>query len=224
MRKLDKTLILATAYKDWLDKEEAEVKTHPAYNSRNKFYRDVVANLLWIQQGVCAYTEHFLFDHRELAPDNWENGKYSKAEFDFFGHLEHYDELLKEEKGWLWDNFFVVFSDINTKRKGSKTVKYTLKPDATDYDPFYLLEYNFKNHKFAANRERDFDLQELITHDIVVLGLNYQSVVQKRRMQLPKLVEDIALDKISLGEARANLREFFTAFEMIIRELKLGYS
>ena len=221
MRKLDKTLILATGYKGWQDKLEEEGKTHPAYTSGNKFYRDIMANLLWVQQGVCAYTEQFLFDHVELLPENWENGKYNKDEFEFSGHLEHYDESLKEEKGWLWGNLFVVHADINTKRKGSKPVKYALKPDADNYDPFYLLEYDFRNHVFAANRERDFDVQELITHDIFVLGLNYQSVVQKRRIELAKLVEDIALKRVTLADAKASLREFFTAFEMIVRSLKL---
>jgi hypothetical protein len=222
MRKLDKNLIAATAYKAWLDKLEADGAIHPAYNSTNKFYKDVVANLLWIQRGVCAYTERFLFDHNDLTPNNWENGRYLKEPFEFYGHLEHYDESLKENKGWLWSNFFVVDADINTKRKGSKPVKYALKPDTDNYDPYHLLEYDFRNHVFLANSERDLELKREITHDIAVLGLNYQSLVQKRRILLTRLIDDIDLNKKTWREARAGLGEYFTAFEMIVKALNLG--
>lgn len=213
--------MFATAYKEWLDKLELEGKNHPEYKSSNEFYIDVVANLLWIQDGLCAYTEQFLFDAAELGEENWENGKYGKGKFEFFGHLEHYDESLKENKGWLWSNLFVAHSDINSKRKGSKTVKYALKPDADNYDPFYLLQYDFNSHRFLPNDERELDEQENILHDINVLGLNYQPVVQDRRAQLNTLIEEVRLKKKTLEEVRAALREYFTAFEMIVKDLKL---
>ncbi len=221
MRKLDKTKMLATAYKQWLDKLEAEGKSHPPYKSSHEFYIDVVANLLWIQDGLCAYTEQFLFDSTELGEENWIEGKYGKSKFEFFGHLEHYDESLKESKGWLWSNLFVAHSDINTKLKGSKPVRYVLKPDADSYDPFYLLQYDFKSHRFLPNTERELDLQNDILHDINVLGLNYQSVIQDRKAHLNILTEEVRLHNKTLVQARESLREYFTAFEMIVKELKL---
>jgi len=156
-----------------------------------------------------------------LNEENWESGKYGKGKFEFFGHLEHYDDSLKDNKGWLWSNLFVVDSDINTKRKGSKSVKYALKPDADDYDPFYFLEYNFKEHKFLPNKDREFELQEDILHDINVLGLNFQPVVQNRKAQLTTLVEEVRLGIKTLEEAKTSLRKYFTAFEMIVKTLKL---
>jgi hypothetical protein len=83
------------------------------------------------------------------------------------------------------------------------------------------LEYNFKEHKFLPNRERDFGLQENILHDIVVLGLNFQAVVQDRKNQLNTLVEEVRLNKKTIEEAKASLHEYFTAFEMIVKTLKL---
>lgn len=221
MRKLDKTKVLATAYKEWLNNLEQEQKNHPEYKSSNEFYIDVVANLLWIQDGLCAYTEQFLFDPVELGEENWKEGKFGKGKFEFFGHLEHYDESLKENKGWLWSNLFIAHSDINTKRKGSKAVRYALKPDADNYDPFYLLQYDFNSHRFLPNIDRELDEQDNILHDINVLGLNYQPVVQDRKIQLNTLIEEVRLKKKSLQEARVTLREYRTAFQMLVKELKL---
>ncbi len=221
MRKLDKTKILASSYKAWHDKLEQEAQDHPEYSSRHRFYVDVVANLLWIQDGFCAYTEQFLFDKSELAEDNWNEGVYGKGKFEFYGHLEHYDESLKATKGWLWSNLFVVHGDINTKNKGRKPVMYALKPDVDDYNPFYLLEYNFKEHRFVPNSNRDFDLQEKILHDIKVLGLNFQALVQDRKMQLNLLIEEVRLKQKTLAKARTDLKEFYTSFEMLVKALNL---
>jgi hypothetical protein len=221
MRKLDKSKILATAYKNWLDKLEGGEIDHPSYNSSNgDFYLDIVANLLWIQDGLCAYSEQFLFDKNELSADNWKDGRYGKGKFEFYGHLEHYDEKLKTKKGWLWSNLFVVQADINNK-KSAKPVMYALKPDLDDYNPFYLLEYNFKEHKFLPNSEREFELQEKILSDINTLGLNYQPLTQERKEILNFLIEEVRLSKKTLDEARKSLREYFTAFEMIVKNLKI---
>lgn len=209
---------MATKYKEWLDKIEEDGKNHPDYDSQHRFYIDVVANLLWIQEGLCAYTEQFLFDHTELSEDKWNKGRFGKGKFEFYGHVEHYDESLKKAKGWLWSNLFIVQADVNNK-KGTKSVKYALKPDADDYDPFFLLEYDFKEHRFLPNSNRDFDLQENILHDINVLGLNFQSLVQDRKALLNTLVEEVNLNKKTVEESRQSLREYYTAFEMIIKTI-----
>lgn len=221
MRKLNKDeKILAKKYKAWLDRLETDGKDHPEYSSKHEFYIDVVANLLWIQDGLCAYTEQFLFDHKELSDGNWENGRFGKGKFDFYGHLEHYNESLKKKKGWLWSNLFVVQADVNNK-KGSRSVKYALKPDVDDYDPFYLLEYSFKEHRFLPNSNRNFKLQEDILNDINVLGLNYQPLIQDRKEQLNTLVEEVKLKQKTLEQVRESLREYYTAFEMIVMDLNL---
>lgn len=221
MRRIDKNIpLLASVYKKWLDNLEETNANHPEYSSQHKFYVDVVANLLLIQQGLCAYTEQFLFDSRELTEDYWQSGRFSKGRFDFYGHLEHYDESLKEKKGWLWSNLFVVQADINNK-KGTKSVLYALKPDDDNYDPFYLLEYNFREHRFLPNRNRDLDQQEKILHDINVLGLNFQSLIQERRLNLNPIIESINLNQNSILVARTKLREYFTAFEMCIQNLEI---
>lgn len=221
MKKLDKLKILATAYKEWLDSLEDSQVDHPEYNSsRGEFYFDIIANLLWIQDGLCAYSEKFLFDQNQLSEENWKGGRYGKGKFEFYGHLEHYDEKLKAKKGWLWSNLFVVQADINNK-KGSKAVMYALKPDLDDYDPFYLLEYNFKEHKFIPNSNRDFLMQERILADINTLGLNFQPLTQERKEVLNFLIEEVRLNRKSLDEARNSLREYFTAFEMLIMSLKI---
>jgi len=60
MKKIDKTTHLATSYFVW------QATLHPGdivdYNTqsiKNKYYKDVVMNLLLCQGGVCAYTEKF---------------------------------------------------------------------------------------------------------------------------------------------------------------------
>jgi len=60
MRKIEKDLTLATAYKKWLDGLNKSGEEHPEYTSNGKFYQDIVANLLWVQKGLCAYTAMFL--------------------------------------------------------------------------------------------------------------------------------------------------------------------
>lgn len=218
MQRIDKGNILALVYKDWIDKIERNNENHPEYSSKHEYYFDVVANLLWVQKGLCAYTEMMLFDPNELSPDKWVDGRFI-GKFKFFGHLEHYDESLKKSKGYLWSNLFIAHSDINTKNKGLKKVNYVLKPDLDDYDPFFLLQYNYKSHYFVPNVEREDELQIKILEDINVLGLNFQPVVQQRRKKLNMLIESVRLKQKTLAEARLELFEFYTSFEMAIRSL-----
>ncbi|MCW3110200.1 MAG: hypothetical protein JWQ09_4706 [Segetibacter sp.] len=220
MQRIDKGNILALVYKDWIDKIESNNEDHPEYSSKHEFYLDIVANLLWVQKGLCAYTEMMLFDPADLSADKWVNGRFG-GKFKFFGHLEHYDESLKKTKGYLWSNLFVAHSDVNTKNKGSKKVNYVLKPDLDNYDPFFLLQYDFRSHHFFPNADRDEDLQIKILEDINVLGLNFQPVVQQRRKKLTSLIESVRLRQKTLIEAKAELFEFYTSFEMSLRALSL---
>ena len=219
MQKIKKELSLAKVYKSWLDGLSKDNKDHPEYKSATRFYYDVVANLLWVQKGLCAYTEMYLVDLKHVNPKEWKKGRFNK--FEFLGHLDHYDSSLKSKKGWEWNNFFVVHSDVNVKRKGSKKVNGILKPDEGQFSPFYFLQYDFKTHCFVPNSEREFDLQRKILEDINVLGLNFRPIIDYRREYLMPIIDDVLIGKSTLNEARTKLFQFYTSFEMIVKELSI---
>ena len=75
MRKIDKTKILSTEYKKWEEHFEKNNEPHSKYNSiDNKYYNDVVMNLLFCQKGLCAYTEIELCSPDVINEQNWKNG------------------------------------------------------------------------------------------------------------------------------------------------------
>jgi len=105
MRKIEKSLSLATIYKKWLDETNSTGVKHPEYNSSEfRFYKDIVANLLWVQKGLCAYTEMYLMDYDRVKPSEWKKGRFK--DFDFMGQLDHYESTLKKDKGWDGLTFF----------------------------------------------------------------------------------------------------------------------
>ncbi len=231
MRKLDKTQILSEIYKKWEEDLEDNNKQHPKYTDskfRKKFYLDIVMNLFYIQNGLCAYTEQELCDEKFFKKENWQEEIYIFENTEFKGHLEHYDESLKSKnnqegiKDWLWSNFFMAESDTNTKIKGRKAVekdtngKYILKPDATDYNEFELLEYDIKNNLFRANRKQPKEKRKQIDRMIKdVLGINY-GVLPKKRSKIIKK----HLNSIKVGDYTWNSiphEEFPTATEMYKR-------
>lgn len=226
MRKLDKTQIISSLYKKWLDDLEEKNIPHPKYNSsQNEFYLDIVMNLFNIQDGLCAYTEQLLCDNKFYDKENWDSGKYQNIRPEFNGQLEHFDESLKSKsndiegiKDWLWTNFFMVESDTNTKIKGKKQVekdssgKYILKPDEPEYNEFELLEYDIKTHRFRANRNQSHELKAKIDRMIDILGLNYGVISRKRQEKITKhhkLInfKEYTWDSIPFGE-------FVTAIKM----------
>lgn len=213
MRKLDKTEILAVEYKNWQD-SFAVNEAQPKYNSSaGKFYYDVIANLIWIQKGLCAYTEYMMQGFEKCNPVNWNNNKFKQ--FTFAGGLDHYDPTLKNTQGWLWDNFFLIDSDVNSKKvKGSKKPNSLLKPDKPDFDPSYYLEYDVSIHEFIPNRTRTFEEQNLILQDINTLGLNWQPTVERRAKYLNEIINDVKYGVVTFENAYSNLIQFFTAFEL----------
>ncbi len=220
MRKIDKDLSLATEYKAWIDAINAKGDDHPQYNSsKGKYYNDIIANLLWVQLGLCAYTEAYLMNPERVDPSKWVNGQIDTIEF--FGQLEHFDSDLKPTKGWEWSNFFIVHSDINVKRKGTKKVIHIPKPDTGEYNPFDYLEYDFKTQYFKPKSSLAFAKKQQIVTDINTLGLNFSSIVDYRKKSLLPIIEAVRLGQKSLTEARAGLQEFYTAFEMSIKALGL---
>jgi hypothetical protein len=155
MRKIDKSEILATEYKAWIDEYEKRNEDHPKYSSSShKYYKDVLVSLLYCQKGLCAYTEMLISRKERCSPDNFDkNGRYierGKEKSGFAAQLDHFDSSLKSEKGWRWDNFFAVWDKINIQKK--KPSDEILKPDMPAYDPYKLLAYDKREHVFYPTR------------------------------------------------------------------------
>jgi hypothetical protein len=215
MRKIDKTTILSTAYKNW----EELLETHPEYDSsKNKFYYDVVMNLFHCQQGLCAYTEQLLCISDFYDAQHWQEGIYQKpANWSVKGQLEHFDATQKKEKGWLWDNFFMADTDVNTKIKRSNPVDEILKFDRPDYDEFRLLEYNSAEHIFIANTDLEESEQERINQMLFILGVNHEPVRTVRAEYLETKLKSILIELCSWENIK--ISQFPTAFEFCKREI-----
>ena len=209
MRKIDKTKILSTQYKSWEESLEVQGSDHPKYNSsKNENYVDVVMNLLYAQDGLCAYTEMRLCPVALIGNDNWQNGKYVNRHPEIKGHLDHFDASLKTSKGWLWNNFFFIDTDINTKVKGKHEVDNILKPDEPDYSEDTLLEYDPENHIFIANTELNSAIRDRINSMILKLGINFGPVIDLRKDYLRNI---LAMKKFGLDY---KVTQFHTAFKM----------
>jgi hypothetical protein len=215
MRQFEKRLDLASKYKEWLDKQLEENKQHPKYTSSAfKYYYDIVANLIWAQQGLCAYSEKRLQDHRPFQAENWTNGTFKK--FDFAGQLDHFDPSKKKEYGWDWENFFLIDSDVNVKAKHQKQLSGLLKPDLAGYSPELYLEYKLPEHIFVPNRNLDPNDQEKVRKDISALGLNFQPIIDIRKDYLSPVLIDLEYSGKTIEEIRTDLKQFYTAFDLVI--------
>lgn len=192
MRKIDKSIILSTAYKKWVDDLEAVGSVHKKYDgnaSKFRFYIDVVMNLFHCQEGLCAYTEQQLCPDAFYQEDKWNtNGKYIKElEKVFQGELDHFDESLKNSQGWLWENFFMIDSDTNNL-KGSKPIDYILKPDRKGYAPHKLLDYSLTTGLYIPNPKLLPNRQKRVSKMLEILGINHQNIVNKRKREVERLV------------------------------------
>lgn len=218
MQRIDKTLLLSSEYKQW---EESMNEIHSQYNSsNNKYYYDVVMNLLHCQKGVCAYTEILLCSDELYHSGHWKNGKYQIHKPEFSGALDHFDPSLKKSKGWLWNNFFIVQKDINDKHKQDKPVDYILKPDSISYNPFKLLEYDEQLHIFIANTDLDESLQKRINDMIELLGINLSWVKTIRRNHLRRIIAKIQNGIGNWQQEEKDNEQFFTAFAMCRQKLQ----
>lgn len=237
MRKIDKTAIFATKYQTWLVEQlqlpVEQRKSYDANAAQFKFYIDIVINLFYCQNGLCAYTEEQLCPKDYYQHTNWicktikdktnQHHSFDESVFNvpkvFNGELDHFDESLKTEKGWDWDNFFMIDADTNN-RKGSKPIDYRLKPDAENYDPFIIFDYSMDTHRFIVNTdfpvndEKDREkLQDIIDN---VLGINFPNLVNKRAKAIAKhIVFGIPFDTETENE-------FPTAFEFCQRISKIS--
>jgi len=230
MRKIDKSKILSTKYKEWEEALEESNTAHPQYNKssiRNEHYSDIVMNLLHCQKGICAYTEIFLCDPKFYSKNNWKDGKYASPKPGKFGQLDHFDESLKSKgkdktgrKDWLWDNFFMVHPHINSLSvKGSKSINYLLKPDLPNYDPFHFLKYNANTHFFIPNDENlNEEDQERVQYMINTLGINNDAIVKSRRIYLLMNSMNLKFADIT-GYVEPEPNQFITAHTMMRKDL-----
>lgn len=216
MRKIDKKISKTSSieYVKWATNLEETGKTHP--KSRT-FYDDVIMDLYRIQEGVCAYTERFICPEELYKTDNWTDGKYiipNEEEFkrtDHAGELEHFNPELKENQYWLWDNFFMIDSTINSRKSDRKIVNY-LKPDLEDYSPEKYFDYDEKTHRFIPNTDIEDDnlIKEIQYMIDDVLFLNHGVIKNDRR----DFINDIQ-QKIKLN-LNYKIDRFFTAVNWCI--------
>jgi hypothetical protein len=226
MKRINKTCHLSTTYKNWEEELEISNTTHPKYtntSTRNLHYQNIKMQLYSCQGGLCAYTEMRLCPEEYYASTHWNNGKYqtSISKGIARGQLDHFDESLKSKKvdlegrkDWLWSNFFMVDSDINTVVKNNLPVDPILKPDNDDYDPFRLLEYDPDTHIFFPNPALDQPTQDIVEESIKALGIN--TVYSQRRNYILKEVQLISLEQKSFEEIIID--QFPTSFEMYRRK------
>ncbi len=221
MRKINKTCNLSTVYKVWEEDIEDQGLPHEKYTSSNgKYYRDIVMQLYHCQNGLCAYTEQMLCKTEYLTENNWQDGYYSSViHSKQKGSLDHFDPNLKEEKGWLWENFFMVDAEVNSaKFKGNKPVDPILKPDGEDYDPFHLLEYDLSTHEFRPNKNLDDNTSKRVQYMINTLCLNYCD--DSRGELLSSILRNIYFQKKNWNEIESEIRSFPTALKMCRNQIE----
>lgn len=212
MQKIDKSVILSTNYKTWHD---GLGDTHPPYNSSsNKYYNDIKMSLLHCQKGLCAYTEEMLCDEKYFNISNWNDVKYNTSltqeqKNQIQGDLEHFDESLKPQQGWLWDNFFIALAHVNRNIKKSKPINNILKPDSPNYDSDKYLDFDYDTGVFFPNISLEESEKNAVAYMIEVLGLNCLSSQRKKQLQEWK-------DRIEVG-LPVNPHRFITAWNMTLR-------
>ena len=213
MRKLAKAIEWAIEYQDWYGNKPQRV-----YNSSaNKYYYDVLYELLLIQGGICAYTEYRLIskDHLETLKAGFENGKYASGFHpDVPADIEHFDKKLKQGNGWDWSNLFAVEKFTNMKKNHLEDVHgidEILKPDHPEFAPFRLLRYNKSEHCFEANKEKISEEEAIrVSKMLIVLGVNNDFIKMKRREFLEEM-----LDYLEFRPEKIDIHQFPTAYAML---------
>ena len=213
MRKINKSKILSKGYELWLKSLEGD---HPKYYSSHKYIKDIKMNLLFCQKGLCAYTEELLCDPELIKTENWNEDRYitdlSTGNL-INGDVEHFDCTLKDNKAYLWDNLFMVNSNINCRVKKTKPIKKILKPDSKDYDEYRYLQFDHTLNRFIPNNNLSQNEKTDILEMIETLGINSNAF--KRAKQIKSLKEDFLLD-LDLNEPI----EYITSWKMTLLDLQ----
>lgn len=221
MRAISKTIVYATAYKDW--ESDLGNGKHPKYAATGH-YKSIMAELLILQDGVCAYSEKRLVEKNELEEykKSFVNGKFTGEIKRMPIDLEHFDSRLKEDFGWRWSNFFAVDSNINQKEKRieearlikeGKSVHSLMKPDNIGYDPFSLLDYEPLSNMIISNTKLDSNKKEQVDEMIICLGLNNGSIKSSRKRYFAELKFRESTGEVVIPD------QFFTSWEIIKRQL-----
>ena len=213
MRKIDKTNIKSTQYDEWLKDNKGN---HPKYDSKYKHYKDIKMSLLYSQDGLCAYTEERLCDKKLIEDSCWSDGKYQNNQTDSLvnGDLEHFDNTLKDKQAYLWDNLFIVNSNINSRVKCSKEIYDILKPDSSHYDENKYLEFNYENNLFIANPKLSENEQKDVECMIQTLGINHNGF--KRKEQISRLLNEFKYYNMTLSKPD----EYLTSWNMTLKQLE----
>lgn len=217
MRAIDKSKekIKATSYKKWIDELTAEGKDCTNYYSNHKYCKDIKANLLLIQQGLCAYTEIELDDISRFKEDDWVDGVYV-GNCEFEGSLDHFDSSLKKKgyKSWLWENFFLVHPKINNV-KNDTDILALMKPDEEGYDPTNFLDYDSDLHIFTVSEKITEETQRKAVQSMIdnCSLLNYGFIARKRKKYLDNALANYFLGRQTLDTITVD--QFNTAFMFI---------
>ena len=217
MRKIDKSVVLSTVYEQWLHNLEQTQEPHGKYKSSHEFYKDIVMSLYHCQNGLCAYTERRLCENESFDSSNWQIGQFTTNFPKTEGQLEHFDPTLKINKAYLWDNLFMVLGKANND-KGEKSIDMILKPDAANYDPFRLLDYDFVLDLFIPNTYLEPTEKERVKYMIDTLFMNADYVKLHRKPFLRKIKAQIELGRMMTWEDVEEPKQFPTSFEMLRRE------
>ena len=213
MQKIDKNQILSKKYLMWLEKQNGK---HPEYKSSWKYVKDIKMSLLYSQKGLCAYTEELLCDIDLITPNNWNDEKYiTKLDNENLinGDLEHFDCRLKDDKAYLWDNLFMVNSNINCRVKKDKTINHILKPDSNKYDVVKYLQFDDKVNRFKPNKNLSHKDKKDVLDMIETLGINRNAF--KRANQIKNLKEDFDFN----SELKEPI-EYITSWKMTLENLQ----
>ena len=223
MKALNKICNKATAYKTWIDNLCKCNKDCTSYYSSHKYCKDIKANLLLVQNGVCAYTEIQLDDISDFNDRDWENGVYiGNAQFQ--GHLDHFDSSKRHlgKESWLWENFFFVNPTINVVKK-DEIVYDILKPDRAHYNPNDFIDYNIELNIFiVSDHITDDGIREQVAHMIDnVLCLNRGFIHRMRKEYLGDVFAEYYAGITDIDDLEiTHVKQFFTAFEMTMNKLK----
>lgn len=212
MKKLDKKITLALEFKKWYAKNKKY-----AYNSsNNKYYYDLLYELLIIQDGLCAYTEYRLIETKvlnKLKKDFVKGKNNTIIKPQIPAHLEHFDKKHKQVSAWDWKNFFASFEHVNVKKNRLEDqygIDTILKPDLKGYDPGNLLNYDADLHMFYPKLNLTKSKQNRVKNMILVLGLNNDFIKMKRSEYL-STIEVLEFYR----EQKQIITQFHTAYGMI---------
>lgn len=218
MKKLSKKIVYAKEYDAW--EKNFGTNNHDEYVSSGKFHKDILAELLIIQNGLCAYTEYRLISLNDIEElkSKFKDEKFTGEIKDYPIDLEHFDSRLKKLYGWKWSNFFAVYTTINQKVKrreealmikNGSSVHNIMKPDNEDFNPLLLLDYDKDLDMFIPNSNLQEEQFKEVKEMIICLGLN-NAYIKDKRINYYKELRFLQ----SIGETII-LNQFHTGWEIM---------